>query len=136
MTTTAAVAEKKFSKEQLARKWASLKGQLQKAQEVGTEMASRTFSGMAGLGTFSLAYYYRRRRQLAGKRVTFDKGKDGALNGRADAFFWTGLGIAALGITPLAGDAGRHVVSAGIGMASAGSVDFLDKLAEDHHKKA
>jgi hypothetical protein len=43
--------------------------------------------------------------------------------------------VAAFGATPFAGDAGRYLVSAGVGVASAGSVDFIDGLARDHHNK-
>lgn len=129
MAENAGKAVSKYSKEELAKKWANLKNKLSRVRDEAEVMGQKTFTGLSTWGTFSLAYYARRRRQLAGKSVTFDK------KGRVDAFFWPGLAVAVFGVTPFSGSAGPYVTGAGAGIMCAGSVDFIDKMAKDHHEK-
>lgn len=129
MATQALEASKSMSKEKLAQKWANLKGRLSRAAKQGEEIARRAMVGVTTVGAFAAAYYWRRRRQLAGKGVTFDK------KGKVDAFFWPGLVVAAFGVTPFSGEAGPYVTALGSGVACAGTVDYIDQMAKDHHAK-
>lgn len=116
-------------KETLARKWASLKSRMSNLQKAAERTATNVMVSGTTFGSFGLAYYLRRRRQLAGKGVTFDKKQ------KVDAFFWPGLAVAIAGATPLLGDAGRYAGAAGVGLMCAGSVDYIDGLAKEHHAK-
>lgn len=129
MASAALDQAKDMKKDELAKKWANLKGRLARVAKEGQAIAMKGMQVAANLGGFAAAYYWRRRRQLAGKAVTFDK------KGRVDAFFWPGLAVAAFGITPLSGEAGPYVAALGSGVAAAGTVDFIDKMARDHHEK-
>lgn len=113
-----------------AARWSSLKGKLDRVVEEGREIASKALQAGGGFATFGALYYWRRRRELAGKRVTFDEA------GKVDGFFWPGLAIAAAGVTPLLGDAGKYVVPLGVAAMCCGSVGMIDKLAVEHHAKA
>lgn len=120
---------KDMKKEDLAKKWVNLKNRLSRVAKEGEAIAMKTAQVGTNLGGFAVAYYWRRRRQLAGKKITFDK------KGRVDAFFWPGLGIAAFGVTPLSGEAGPYMAALGSGVAAAGMTDFIAKMAQDHHDK-
>lgn len=110
-------------------RWLTLKNRFAKIQEQGEESLMRAGEAGAGLGTFGILYYWRVRRQLEGKRVTFDEGK------KIDAFFWPGLAATILGATPLLGQGGRILVGAGLGAMCAGAVDYIADMAKEHHAK-
>lgn len=130
MSTTAAAAVQKFDKNTIAKRWVSLKNRLSKMKEVGQEIGSKALQGGANFATFGGLYYWRKRRDLAGKRNTFDEA------GKIDGFFWPGLVITVAGVTPLLGDAGKYMVAVGSAAMCVGSVGFIDKMAEEHHAKA
>lgn len=116
-------------KASLARKWMAAKSALKNIRETAEETATNVFVSGTTFGSFGLAYYLRQRRKLAGKSNTFDK------KGKVDAFFWPGLVVAAIGATPIAGKASRFVGGAGVGLMCAGSTDYLNQMAADHHAK-
>jgi hypothetical protein len=116
-------------KETLARRWLSMKASLRNAKEIAEETATNVFVGATTFGSFSLAFYHRQRRKLAGKQLTFDK------KGKVDAYFWPGLVLAGIGATPLAGKASRYVGGSGIGIMCAGATDYLSQMAAEHHAK-
>lgn len=117
-------------KETLARKWMALKSRFGNIQKAAAETTENVVVSGTTFGTFSLAFYLRQRRKLAGKRNTFDK------KGKVDAFFWPGLAIAIAGATPLLGKAGRYAGAGGVGLMCAGSTDYLSEMAKEHHDKA
>jgi hypothetical protein len=118
---------KLYDRETWAKRWHSLYAKLQGSQATAVRIATNL--GVAGTttGTFAVAYYARKRLQLAGKRVTFDAA------GRIDGFFWPGLALTIVGSTPVLKEAGPFAMGAGIGMMCAGVTGVADQLAKDHH---
>ncbi len=125
MLSPAALVKK--SKPSLAAMVSRAQGQLVRIKEEASEIADKAVNSTASLGSFGLAYYVRRRIQLKGKRVTFDKA------GKFDVFLISGAALMIAGISPFLGEAGRVVANVGAGVASAGLVDTIDKIATDHH---
>lgn len=126
-TQTSAIA--KLDKATIAQRWIGLKNKLAKAQKVGTEIATKALQSGTTVAGFGALLYWRERRKLAGKSVTFDK------KGRVDAFFWPGLAVAIAGCTPFTGEAGPYVTALGSAGMCVGSVDWVKQLALDHHNK-
>lgn len=129
MAFGSAIANRVPDKETLLRRWNGMKSALRNIKEQAEETATNVFVSGTTFGTFSLAYYIRQRRKLAGKQLTFDK------KGKVDAFFWPGLVVAGLGATPLAGKASRYVGGAGTALMCAGATDYLSQMAAEHHAK-
>jgi hypothetical protein len=121
---------KTLDREGWAKKWASLRGQLSRAQEVTASTVKNLAVSGTVVASFSLSYYARRRLQLKGKRVTFDA------KGNIDAFFWPGLVAALVGSTPLLGEASPYLMASGVGAMCSGATSMIDKIAEEHHKGA
>lgn len=117
-------------KETLARKWVSLKSRFANIQKAAEETTENIVVSGTTFGSFGLAYYFRQRRKLAGKQVTFDK------KGKVDAFFWPGLVLAAAGATPVFGKGSRYAGAAGVGLMCAGSTDYIANMAKEHHDKS
>ena len=117
-------------KETLAKKWLALKSRFANIREAAEATTENIVVSGTTFGSFSLAYYLRQRRKLAGKQVTFDK------KGKVDAFFWPGLVIAVVGATPMLGKASRYAGGAGVGLMCAGSTDYIAQMAKEHHDKS
>lgn len=119
----------KATKEQAVNRWQSLESKLKRIQTEGVETLKRLGLVGTGFGTFSLTLYLKERAKLAKKRTTFDEA------GKVDIAFATGMGLAALGVLPILGDAAPFVAVGGLGVAQAGAVDFIQKTAVEHHNK-
>lgn len=104
--------------------------QLDRIKDDKEEIETKVLSSTTALGTFGLGHYVRRRLQLKGKRISFDKA------GKIDAFAVTGAAMMIAGISPWLGDAGKIVAQAGAGLCSAGLVDTINRMAEEHHAAA
>lgn len=120
---------RRATKDQAVARWQSLESKLKRIQAESVETMKRLGLFGTGFGTFALSLYLKERAKLSGRRVTFDKA------GRVDVAFTTGLGLAALGVLPILGDAAPFVTVGGLGVAQAGAVDFIQRTAVEHHNK-
>lgn len=127
MAMNSAAIAKTTTKEKAVSRWMNLRNKLARGQAVVEESLEKVGTTAATYGSFAALFYLHERRRLKGKRNTFDKA------GKFNAYFWPGLAAAVIGVTPLAGKAGRYLAGAGVGAMAVGSVPAIQKLAAEHH---
>lgn len=119
-----AAALQKMPKDKLVSRWRSLQGRMARVKEAAEGVAERGSNAAAQGGGFSVAYIARRVMKLKGMKTGFGNQQ------QLDGFLLAGLATAIFGVTPWSGKYGSIVASLGMGVATAGSVDLLDKAAE------
>lgn len=123
-TMMSAAALQKMPKDKLISRWRSMAGRLERAKDVALGVAERGSNAAAQGGGFTVAYIARRVMKLKGMKTGFGNQQ------QIDGFMLAGIATALFGVSPWSGKYGSLVASGGMGIATAGSTDLLDRAAE------